>query len=146
MSAGLMSKCASAPPTDGLTPRQSSRARWGPPTPVSTSTAPPGWVTTKPCTGHRPPPAPCRLARGSRLISIDNDASSAVAGSRALGEIIHAALGADAEALHLLGPGRDAAPQLIIASRVAPGTDGPAADGYPGHPADPAAGDRSRDP
>src|SRR5690242_1414300 len=69
MSAGLMSRSASASATVRLTTRQSSRTSWGPPTPVSTSTAPPGWVTTKPCTGHREPSRPCNVASSSRLIS-----------------------------------------------------------------------------
>src|SRR5215813_1729111 len=71
MSAGVMSSSASAPATDRLTTRQSLSTSSGPPTPVSTSTAPPGWVTTKPCTGHSRPSTPRRLARCSRLISSD---------------------------------------------------------------------------
>src|ERR1700722_17944512 len=67
-----MSMSARASATVRLTTRQSSSTRCGPPTPVSTSTAPPGWVTTKPCTGHTSSvPGPCRDARCSRLISRD---------------------------------------------------------------------------
>src|ERR1700758_267481 len=69
MSAGLMSSSARASATERLTTRQSSSTCCGPPTPVSTSTAPPGWVTTNPCTGQRPPSRPCRLARCNRFTS-----------------------------------------------------------------------------
>src|SRR5260221_6952935 len=69
MSPGVMSSSASASATERLTTRQSLSSWPGPPTPVSTSTAPPGWVTTKPCTGHSRPSTPRRLARCNRLTS-----------------------------------------------------------------------------
>src|ERR1700722_3978490 len=69
MSTGLMSSSARASATDRLTTRQSSSTCCGPPTPVSTSTAPRSWVTTNPCTGQRSPSGPSRLARCRRLIS-----------------------------------------------------------------------------
>src|SRR5215470_9285751 len=71
MSPGVMSSSDSASATERLTTRQSLSTSSGPPTPVSTSTAPPGWVTTKPCTGHSRPSGPRRLARCNRLISSD---------------------------------------------------------------------------
>src|SRR5499433_1146753 len=69
MSPGVMSSPASASAAERLTTRQSFSHSCGPPTPVSTSTAPPGWVITKPCTGHSRPSTPRRLARCSRLTS-----------------------------------------------------------------------------
>src|SRR5215471_2994969 len=69
MSAGVMSRPARASATDWFTTRQSFSTSSGPPHPVSTSTAPPGWVITKPCTGHSRPSTPRRLARCSRLTS-----------------------------------------------------------------------------
>src|ERR1700733_4699452 len=69
MSAGLMPIAASASAAERFTTRQSVSSSSGPPTPVSTSAAPPGWMTTKPWTGHSRPSGPRRLARCSRLIS-----------------------------------------------------------------------------
>ncbi len=70
MSAGLMSSPASASAAATLTARQSSWTPCGPPTPVSTSAAPPGKVTTNPCTGHCAcVPGGVTVDRCSRLIS-----------------------------------------------------------------------------
>src|SRR5215467_13462050 len=71
MSPGVMSSSDSASATERLTTLQSLSTSCGPPTPDSTSTAPPGWVTTKPCTGHSRPSTPRRLARCNRLSSSD---------------------------------------------------------------------------
>src|SRR6516165_2593505 len=71
MSPGVMSSSASASAAERLTTRQSLSSLPGPPTPVSTSTAPPGWVTTNPCTGHCPPSGPWSRARCNRLTSSD---------------------------------------------------------------------------
>src|SRR5260370_29485289 len=71
MSSGVMSSSPSASATQRLTTRQSLSSRPGPPTPVSTSTAPPGCVTTNPCTGQSRPSGPRRLARCNRLTSSD---------------------------------------------------------------------------
>src|SRR5580658_5593881 len=69
MSPGVMSSSASASAAERLTTRQSLSIWSGPPTPVPTSTAPPGWVTTKPCTGHCVPSSPRSFASCSRLTS-----------------------------------------------------------------------------
>src|SRR5215472_12240851 len=69
MSPGVMSSSSRASATDLFTTRQLVSQRSGPPTPLSTSAAPPGNLTTKPCTGQSSPSTPRRVASVSRLIS-----------------------------------------------------------------------------
>src|SRR6516162_2848393 len=84
MSPGVMPCSSSASATERLTTRWSASTCWGPPTPVSTRTAPPGWVTRNPCTGH----SSSIVARCSRLTCRD------IRPPRSLGLLIHDGFGA----------------------------------------------------